>query len=221
LNPHPGSTGLRSECSVASCYTTRASWRFGRVSIPRPSARQAVALPLSYRSTFLSWKRTSEPPRAGRRMRPAPNSVRPPNQFMEKCAPYREPMGDRFSPAPRMCRTGLVDCAALAAAPVNVVRCRRRILAGREGVEPSRASFGDSSDLRITTFDGATGGIRTRTSALATRQSASRLPTAYCLGGIRTLTLALNRRSHCRDCATRHRSIWRRALYVEVQGVEP
>jgi hypothetical protein len=120
-----------------------------------------------------------------------------------ECSPYREPTGDRFSPAPRMNRSGLVDCTALAAAPVNV-RCRSCVLAGREGVEPSRASFGDSSDLRITTYVGATGGIRTRTSALATRQSTFRLPTAHCPGGIRTLTLTLNRRSHCRDCATGH-----------------
>ena len=143
-------------------------------------------------------------------MRPAPNSVRPPNQLAEKCTPYREPMGDRFSPAPRMRRTGLVDCAALAAAPVNVsvvdVACWQVVRESnpREQVLETRQISGSRPLV------GATGGIRTRTSALATRQSALRLPTAHCPGGIRTLTLALNRRSHCRDCATGHRTFCRR-----------
>src|SRR5690349_14010861 len=49
------------------------------------------------------------------------------------------------------------------------------MLAGREGVEPSGASFGDSRDPGSRPSS-AIGGIRTRTAALATQRSSKRRP---------------------------------------------
>lgn len=52
------------------------------------------------------------------------------------------------------------------------------MLAGREGFEPSCASFGGSPDPRARPTFGAIGGIRTRTAALVARRSSARRPIA-------------------------------------------
>src|SRR5690349_3852207 len=71
-------------------------------------------------------------------------SSRPPYSPTRFFCPIENPGLSDFRRHPACAGRACWMCAALAAARIN--------LAGREGVEPSRASFGDSPDLLIPTF---------------------------------------------------------------------
>ena len=129
-------------------------------------------------------------------------SSRPP-----RVARSRTP-GRRFSPA-LLAKTpdGFVSVA-------RPSQPRGAMLAGREGVEPSRASFGDSPDPAIPTYVGAIGGSRTRTAALVARRSSARRPIA---------SAAPERfeRSSLRLTSARTAEVVLQGTMVEVQGIEP
>ena len=139
--------------------------------------------------------------------------------------PIENPGLSIFAGTPHVPNGFFVECAAIAAAleMSSFVVAVASILAGREGVEPSCASFGDSPDLRITTYAGAIGGNRTRSAALATQQSANDFrshaapegfePSSLRLTGARTAAIVL-------QGIARYRSLTSLSS-VEVQGIEP
>jgi hypothetical protein len=100
-----------------------------------------------------------------------------------------------------------VGCATLAAARSNVWQVvresnpRARVLETREIPDP---------DLRWSDRRDSNPHCRVGSAAVF-RTTSDRI---NCPGAIRTLIVALNKRSHCRDYATGHQ-------VVEVQGIEP